>query len=700
MAERRRLQPEDIYQIKTVGDAEVSADGRLLVYVVERIDEEQDKALTDIYLCDLQTGTTRRLTNAGKDGSPCFSPDGQRIAFISSRSGKAQIWVLELTGGEAWRLPTEEAVSGPLVWFPDGQQLAYAASVFAKEEGWQPYPGAPAYDGARLAELARRPADEQPKEGKQPNSVKVVTRLRYRGDGVGYFGEKRRQLFVTAVPASAPLAELKPAGRRITNGDFDHNGVAVSPDGRFLVTSCRRTVDADYQLKSDLWLYSVQSGECWWLYDAPGPVGQPAWSPCGDLIAFIGHDNAQNVSTSQDLWFLSIGGWLQQLAAGQPPAPLQSTTARNLTRQLDQAVGPQAGAELRRGGSSAFWANDGYYFILSSRGAGGVYRASLAGELQPLLFDEQQSVSSIAGNGQTLVYVASAPNRPEQLYRWNGQQGEELTTVNHDWLQSVKLGDWERITYPSGDGQLIDGWVIRPVDYQPGQRYPLLLLVHGGPHGAYGPAFMFAGQVFAGLGYAVLFTNPRGSTSYGQQFTAAIDKNWGVLDYADIMAGVDHLIAAGLADPAQLFVHGWSFGGYMTCWLVTQTDRFRAACGGASVSNLLSDYGTSDIIWADEWEYGGQPWRDHVHLLQHSPLRHVEQVVTPLLLLHGESDLRVPISQSEEFYVALRRLGKTAVLVRYPGEYHGLRRPVHRVDRYQRLVAWFEHYRQADAKRS
>ena len=223
-----------------------------------------------------------------------------------------------------------------------------------------------------------------------------------------------------------------------------------------------------------------------------------------------------------------------------------------------------------------------------------------------------------------------------------------------------------------------------------------MLLIHGGPNGAYGPSFQFSAQIFAARGYVVLYTNPRGSTTYGQEFTCAIDKNWGDVDYDDIMSGVDWVVARGLADAERLFVHGWSFGGYMTCWLVTQTQRFRAACGGAVVTNLLSGYGTSDIPWADEYEYGGQPWRDYVHLLQHSPLAHVENVTTPLMLLHGEDDLRCPIGQSEEFYRALKRLGKEAVFIRYPGEYHGLRRPMHRVDRYERLLAWFDyHGRQA-----
>ena len=218
-------------------------------------------------------------------------------------------------------------------------------------------------------------------------------------------------------------------------------------------------------------------------------------------------------------------------------------------------------------------------------------------------------------------------------------------------------------------------------------------MIHGGPHGWYGPQFMPQAQQFAGRGYVVLLTNPRGSESYGQEFSCIIDKNWGDRDYADVMSGVAYVLDRGIVDKDNMFVYGWSYGGYLTCWVVTQTGRFKAACAGASVTNLLSDYGTSDITLADEWEYGGQPWRDSEHLLKHSPLSYAEDVTTPILLMHGENDMRVPIGQTEEFYVALKRMGKPAVMVRYPGEFHGPRRPLHRVDLAERLLAWFDYHK-------
>jgi len=663
--------------------------------VVQRFDEKKDKALTDIHLCNLRTMETKRITSSGQDSAPRFSPDGRRLAFKSSRNDKSQLYILDLTGGEAWLVPTEEAVGGDPVWFPDGKQIAYTASVFSQPEDWEPYPGAPAYDRERLAASAQRDGKEKGTDAdkKPENNVKVVTRLSYRRDGVGYYDYRRRQVFVTPVPETTPLSDLKPASRQITNGDFDHGPPTISPDGRYLVTSVRRSPTADYDLKSDLWLWDLVSGEMYWLYDAPGPVSSPLWSPGGRVIAFTGHDNSCNVSTTTDLWLLELAGWLEELASGKKPQPLTVQHARNITHPFDLPFGAHGGAELRLGGTSKFWVDDRLYFLMSQRGAAGIYQTDDKGQVEAVLVDPNLAITSIAGGGSSLVYTASQPNRLEELYLYAEDGAQALTNINAEFMAEIALADWEKITYESEPGVNIDGWIVYPINYEAGKRYPLVLLIHGGPHSAYGPAFLFSAQIFAARGYAVLFTNPRGSTTYGQEFTCAIDKNWGVLDYADLMAGIDTVIERGLADPEQLFAHGWSFGGYMSCWLVTQTNRFRAVCGGAVVSNLLSGYGTSDIIWADEYEYGGQPWRDYEHLLQHSPLGHVHKVETPFMLLHGENDLRCPIGQSEEFYAALRRLGKPVVMIRYPGEYHGLRRPIHRVDRYERLLAWFDYYR-------
>jgi len=318
--EKRPLAPDDIYNLKCFGDAQVSPDGRTIAYVRQYIDKEKEKSFTDIFLIDAETKTTKRLTNSGKDHSPRWSPDGRRIAFVSDRSGKSQIWVIEVAGGEAWRIPTKEKVQSEPVWSPDGKRIFFTSSTFSKPDGWIPYPGCPQDDRERAYEQAKRSLDikddEAHKKGnseeKKPNEIKVITRLRYRMDGMGYFGDLRRHVFYVLVP-DLPPGEKDETGRQLTTGDYDHGSPSVSPDGRFIALAALRREDADYLHKQDIWLFEVESGKGYLLYDSPGPVSGPKWSPDGKYISFLGHDNARNVSTRTDLFILPVNRFVADL---------------------------------------------------------------------------------------------------------------------------------------------------------------------------------------------------------------------------------------------------------------------------------------------------------------------------------------------------------------------------------------------------
>lgn len=722
---KRPLNPDDIFNLKCFGDAQLSPDGKLVAYVRQHIDKDKDKALTDIFVVEVHTGNTRRLTNSGKDHSPRWSPDGKRIAFISTRSGSSQIWIIDVSGGEAWRIPTQEEILGDLVWSPDGTRIFYTANAFPKSGEWVPYPGCPADDRERAVEQAKRAIKlksnnsdnkQRDDEEKKPNDIKVITRLRYRLDGAGYFGDLRRHVFYVTVPKYPP-EESQALGVQVTSGDYDHYSPTVSPDGRFIAVSSLRRDDADYHLKQDLWLFDVETKKPVLIYDAPGPVNAPRWSPDGEFIAFLGHDNARKVSTRTDLYLVRVSEFVKNLESGKVPEPLVLKDAINLTGHLDRHAGGFISSDICYGLSSPLtWDGPILYFSLQDHGTPYIYRARSDGSsyhLERVFGSEKRAISGFDVKKGVIAFQSSTPIEPENLFVLIPRTGEpkndagheekRLTFENDQFMDQVLLGNWEKFRYHAKDGQELDGWLIYPASFTPcisnsgfsdcSREFPLVVLIHGGPHGAYGSAFMFGAQVFAGRGYAVAYFNPRGSTSYGQEFMACIDGDWGNKDYGDIMAGVDAVVSKGFVDVKNMFVHGWSYGGYMTTWIVTQTDRFRAACAGAPVSDLHSDYGTSDIMWADEYEYGGTPWEKAELLLSRSPLSHVAKVKTPILLLHGENDLRCPIIQSEEFYVALRRLGKTAVLVRYPGEYHGLKQPLHRVDRYKRMISWFEYYR-------
>ncbi len=692
--EKRYIKPEDLYAFKNQGDVQISVDGNCIAYVVQRFNRKEDESLTDIFVYEVDSKKTRQITFTGKNSSPVFAPDGQRLAFISKRNEKSQIWILDLNGGEAWCLKTKETVSGPLIWTPDGGSIIYSAEVFSHEESWIPYPGAPEYDRERIVKLSEKLHEEKKKsdEDKKENKVKVITRFNYRFDGVGYYGDVRQQVFITPVPTT-PDPDWEGQSRQLTEGDYNHDSAAISPNGKYLAAKSRQTETADMEKKSDIWVFEIDNGNSHLLYDAPGPVHNLSWSPCGNYLAFVGHDLAEDLSTTSDLWILGIGGYIDNLERGEAARPLTVENASNVTRSLDRPIGGQ-GSDMRyKSSGSLGWQGDKLFFLLSDRGVGCIYRIVPSAQAEPILVDRKMSISSLAVGKEFLVYSASSPVKPEELYIYRKDEIKQLTTLNQDLLREIEIGSWEEFTYKSDDGQSIDGWIIYPPKFNPEEIYPLVLLVHGGPHGAYGPGFMFTAQIFAAENYVVLYTNPRGSQTYGQEFASCIDKNWGDRDYADVMAGVDAVIERGFVDTERMFAHGWSYGGYLTCWIATQTDCFKAICAGASVTNMISQYGCSDITLADERECGGQPWRDYEHFIQHSPLGHVENVQTPMMLMHGENDYRVPVGQTEEFYIALKRLGKEVIMIRYPGEYHGPRRLIHKLDRYERLLAWFNYYR-------
>lgn len=718
--EKRPLNPDDILNFTCVGDPRLSPDGSKLAYVKQFFDHETHESKTNIFLIDFAGGTTKQLTNSGKDSSPRWSPSGDRIAFISSRSGRNQLWIIDVSGGEAWHLPTKEAVQGEPVWSPERTRIFFTANTFSKPAEWVPYPGSPEGDRQRAEDQARRILEpeesksggknKQNDSGKKRNEVKVITRLRYRIDGIGYFGDLRRQVFYVDVPRDPP-AEKEPGAVQVTHGDFDHSAPSPSPNGKWIAVSAYRSGDADYETRNEIWVFNVETQEAHLLYDAPGPVYGLKWSPDGDMIAFYGHDNACNVSTRQDLHVAHVDACLESISKGGKSDPLDSGKVQNLTGSMDLHAGGLIGSDISyRGGSTLHWEGQTLYFAVTDHGAPYVYSAAQTHNhwnLERICGSQDKAISAFSVSGSKIVLNISTPQEPENLFLVEVKGGKQatackqLTFENTILISNVELGAWEKFNYKAQDGQELDGWLVYPAGAEPSQvkthpgeyNFPLVVPVHGGPHGAYGSAFMFHAQLFAGRGYAVAYFNPRGSTSYGQEFMACIDGRWGGKDYGDVMSGVDTVVSQGFINKSNMFIHGWSYGGYMTTWVVTQTGRFKAACAGAPVTDMYAGYGTSDILWADEHEFGGKPWENPETLMRSSPLSYVASVTTPILLLHGENDLRCPVLHTEEFYTALRRLGKAAVMVRYPGEFHGLKKPVHRIDRHKRLLAWFEHYR-------
>ena len=620
------------------------------------------------------------------------------IAFVSERSSKAQIWLIRPDGGEAWQLPTTKIVQSPPLWSPGGRRLAFVSKDFPHPEDWAPYVGAPDGDRERALDRARRRLEGERPRG-EGNGVRVVTRLKHRFDGTGTYGDLRTQVFV--VDFAGPGAHLQQA-QQVTHGNFDHESASWTPDGTLVVAAVRRT-DADRHPGGQLWLVQPgDEGQPKLLYSGTGPAASPVVSPDGQLCAFLGHDNACARSTTNSLLVIAL--------VHARNTPLDQTAALNLTAPADRPAGCPVSSDVRYAPPAVLpcWSEDSrsLYHLLGDGGSAAIVRLTLpdgwparnavpAGQPEKLQGHPDQVISSIDYRAGRLVYQAETATRPTEVYacRVTNPPGErQISHANDELLGQLQLAECQAVNYQGADGWPIEGFWLRPPAAKAGP-YPTAVLVHGGPHEVYGHAFMFQAQVLAAAGMAVLYTNPRGSQGYGQDFAQAVVGDWGGGDYQDIMAGVDHIVAAGIADPTRLGLAGYSYGGYMTSWAISQSSRFKAAVAGATIFNQHSFWGTSDIGYAfGTWHFGGTPWESQDLLLKRSPVQFAGQIDTPLLLLHGEADLRCPIEQSEQFYQALRFREVPVVLVRYPGEYHVFKKPSSRQDRFARTRAWFEHY--------
>lgn len=688
MSEKTSLKPDDFARIRRVGDPQLSSDGQTLVYAVEWIDQDDDKKYVNLWLMDIEEGQPRRLTvGKQRDTAPRWCPGGERIAFLSDRSDKKQVWLIDAAGGEAWQLETQEVPSSPVAWSPEGTALAFCSRIFDKPEDWNPYPGAPEGEYQRAVQQAKPDTDEED----DVNDVKVINRLRFRFDGAGFLGDKRSQVFVMAAAGPDEGSDVKP--RQLTGGDYDHIGpLSWSPDGKFIAFTALRRDDADQLQKNDLWAVDVVTERMIQLMEGSGMVSNPLWSPDGNHLACVGHDGEYDGSTTTGLWVLPV-----DLDRSEPA---KQAEAINLTEQLDRPVARSVSSDVRYAGSAApvQWDEAGQqlYFVAADSGASQLYRTDLdCGPVETVLQKPDGVISAFSrGPAGQIVYQAGRSDTPEDLWLQSADgNNRQLTAVNDDLLAEVWTQQAERFKYESFDGTEIEGFLLKPRGYEEGRRYPTVLFIHGGPHGAYGSAFMFQCQVLASAGCAVVYTNPRGSQTYGQDFAYQVVQDWGGGDYQDIMLGVDEVIDYGIADPQRLGVTGWSYGGYMTSWVVTQTDRFTAGIIGAPVTNRHSFFGTSDIGYHfGEHHCGSTPWEDADKLLERSALSFADKVNTPVMIVHGEGDLRCPVAQAEEFYIALKRLDREVVMVRYPDEFHGIAQPSHAEDRYRRYLAWFSHH--------
>ena len=649
----RTLDKETFMEMEGVSAPSISPDGRRIVFAREWIDQLKDLTRSNVWLADVDGGQVRELTRGGwRDSSPVWAPDSRRLAFLSDRDGTNQVHVMYVDTGEVAQLTHLTRAASNLTWSPDGKQLAFTQTI-------------PDEDPVLTVQLPKRPRGA---EWAKP--AVVVDRMTWEGDGRGPIEKGNTHVFVLdAVLGGTP--------RQVTSGAFNHGSPKWSADSKTLFVSGLRKPDAEYLIdESEIYAIDLQTLDVKTLTDREGPDSAPTSSPDGRWIAYTGYDERGYTNHIANLYLMDAGGAKKRVWADK----LMSSPA------------------------DVVWAGDssGVYFTMEERGSTTIYFAPLDGAIRKLAEGlHTVTALTISGSGQ-IAAIRSTPSRPGFLTTFPAAslgdvtKWKTLVDVNEDILANRKLGDVEELWFTSKDGLKIQGWLVKPVDFKPGKKYPMVLWIHGGPWSMYKAAFDWSFQNFAANGYAVLYTNPRGSTGYGQQFVNGIQHSYPGKDYDDLMAGVDAAITKGFIDENNLFVCGGSGGGVLTAWIVGHTNRFAAAVSMRPVINWHSFVGNTDNpTWYRQFKK--YPWEDPMEYAARSPLTYVANVTTPTMVMTGEADLRTPIRQSEEFYRALKMLKKKTLLVRMPEEYHGWRRPSHRLLQQLYLQAWFDKHKRPSA---
>ena len=654
-----KLSAMDIFNLEVAGDPQISPDGKKIVYARAFSDVMTDRRCSNLWIVNFDGSDNRPLTIGNfSDGSPRWSPDGTRIAYVSDRDGAPQIYCRWMDSDQVAKLTNLQTPPSGIAWSPDGKSIAFTGLVPGSAPQIGQIPAAP--PGAKWSEPAT-----------------VTDKLVYRFNGAGYLKPGYYHIFTIPSEGGTP--------RQISTGNFQHGGAGIrasdvswTPDGRFLLCSTNRNPDYEYEpLESEVYEFSIENGSVRALTHRKGPDGSPVASPDGKYIAYLGFDDAYQGYQVTHLYVMNRDG----------------SGSKAVSSSLDRDI------------ASPQWAADGsgLYFLYDDQGNTKLAFISLDGSVKQISGNIRAATSaygggafSVAKNGAIAV-TYSKPNIPGDIASIApGGQVKVLTAVNQDLFAGKQLGEVEEIWYQSSiDHRKIQGWIIKPPGFDPSKKYPLILEIHGGPFADYGDRFDIEKQLMAARGYVVLYTNPRGSTSYGAEFGNLIHHKYPGDDFYDLNSGVDAVIAKGYIDTDNLFVTGGSGGGVLTCWVIGHTTRFRAAVTVYPVINWYSFNLTSDIAaFTTKYWFPGFPWDNVEHYEKRSLLSVVKNVKTPTMVLVGEEDYRTPISESEQYYTALKLLKVESVLVRVPGEPHGIsRKPSHHAAKVSYIINWFDQHR-------
>lgn len=649
---RAPIDPSIVVDLDTVAEPAISPDGGTVAYVRGSVDADSLRRSSHIETVAFEGGSARRLTTGPLDSSPTWSPDGAQVAFLRSQrkgdggSTPPQVWVMPSGGGGARRLTDFAGPVRSIVWLPDSSAVIAAADVD---------PDAPDPDADSSIPRAKR-----------------VNRIYYRADGLGWRGDAHRQLF--RVDARSGVA------KQLTRADNDCYSPAPSPDGSSIAfASSDRSAQRERKTPGKLELCVVPSngGAVKRVVRDLSGLSPIAWSPDGARLAYV--------SGGQEYAYAQSYVWTVDLDGGEP---------RQIT---DDSIQP-TGANIPLADPPAMhWGARRITFQAERHGSSGIYSATPSGSTVEALRapDELGAGLSLSSDGTRVAVLSSTLERPNEVTTVDLEAGTEqaATSVSASALDELDVAKTERFTFKRG-GLEIECWLTFPAGFDRKKQYPLVLEVHGGPNGFFGNGWMPLHQMLASAGYLVLYINPRGSSTYGRDFVSRVFEDWGGEDYLDQMAALDRVLRRSYVDESRLAIHGYSYGGFMTSWTVGHTDRFKTAIVAAPVTNLVSMYGQTDIsVQFGEQQWGGTPFENFEAYVERSPITYAPNVQTPVLLLHGEADIRCPISQSEEYYTALKRAGKQVEFVRFPGGFHGFVRNGHPAmvrSYHEHVLDWFE----------
>jgi dipeptidyl aminopeptidase/acylaminoacyl peptidase len=660
---KRHLKAEDLHRLNIINEVTIAPDEKRVAYTIENVSDDKKKYFSRIFIVNCETHQSRQYTfGEANDRNPVWSPDGNYIAFISTRNKKSGIYIIPVGGGGEKKIIEEDGAFAGLVWTPDGKSLVYAFR----------------YNDNHL--------EKDEKKKKEAPLYRHITRVFYRLDGSGFVPRDRFHIWKLDIDSGK--------SEQLTKGKYDDHSPCVSSDGRRIVFISNRSRNPDVDwLRDDLFVIPSNGSRVSKIKTPAGPVASPAFSPDGKKIAYIGHANPNDPWGVENMHVWTVG------SAGRP-------AARDMIPKFDRQTIDSTLGDIGEGMEAPplHWSSDSkrIYFSASDTGSTHIFYVSSKGGLPTRVTNKKCHIKAYSLNGKRkrIAAVFSDLIVPTELHTipsiYNGDSKTSKTIrPDRELLSEIDLPKTREVWFKAHDGTELQGWLTTPPRFNRNRKYPAILEIHGGPRTQYGFTFYHEILWLASKGYVVFYTNPRGGVGRGETFADAISGGWGEIDHADCMAATDYMEKLPFVNKMRIGVTGGSYGGYMTNWIVGHTDRFKAAVTQRSVVNLESFFGSSDIGYTLSREFNGHPWQNRENYKKCSPLTYAKNIKTPLLIIHSENDLRCGIEQAEELFATLKLMRKKVEFVRFPEEPHGLcrhGRPDRRIARLEWILKWFDRY--------